>query len=172
MSASVDIGHLLALELGADRVITRGDERLDDYGKDESPLGPFPADAAALCQSAAEVAVVLRLCAEHRVPVTPRGAGSGLTGGCLPIRGGVVLSVEKMAAIKEISVDDLVCVVEPGVITGQLQAAVEELGRSTRRIRPASSTARSAATRPTTPAGRAPSSTASPASTCSASRSR
>ncbi len=128
MSASVDIGHLLALELGADRVITRGDERLDDYGKDESPLGPFPADAAALCQSAAEVAVVLRLCAEHRVPVTPRGAGSGLTGGCLPIRGGVVLSVEKMAAIKEISGDDLVCVVEPGVITGQLQAAVEELG--------------------------------------------
>ena len=124
----LDIGHLLARELGADRVITRGDERLADYGKDESPLGPFPADAAALVQSAAEAAAVLRLCAEHRVPVTPRGAGSGLTGSCLPIRGGVVLSVEKMKAVKEISTDDLVCVVEPGVFTGDLQALVEELG--------------------------------------------
>ena len=125
---SPDIGHVLARELGADRVLTRDDERLLDYGKDESPLGPFPADAAALCRSAEEAAIALRLCAEHRVPVTPRGAGSGLTGGCLPIRGGVVLSVEHMQAVKEISADDLVCVVEPGVITGQLQAQVEEQG--------------------------------------------
>lgn len=124
----VDIGHVLGRELGADRVILRGDERLDDYQRDESPLGPFPCDAAALCHSTEEVAAVLRLCAEHQVPVTPRGAGSGLTGGCLPVRGGVVLSVEKMQRIKEISPDDMVAVVEPGVITQTLQHAVEEQG--------------------------------------------
>jgi len=123
-----DPGVLLTRELGADRVILPGDPRLADYGRDESPLGPFPADAAALCRSTEEVATVLRVCAEHRIPVTPRGAGSGMTGGCLPVRGGVVLSVETMTAVREISNDDLVAVVEPGVITGVLQGAVEEQG--------------------------------------------
>lgn len=124
----VDIGELLTRELGRDRVIVAGDERLADYGRDESPVGPYPADAAVRCRSTAEVATVLRLCAEHRVPCTPRGAGSGLTGGCLPVRGGVVLSVEDMQRILEISPDDLVARVEPGVVTGVLQAAVEDQG--------------------------------------------
>ncbi len=124
----VDIGHLLAQELGSDRVIQRGDQRLDDYQRDESPMAAHPCDAAALCRTTEEVATVLRVCHEHRVPVTPRGAGSGLTGGCLPIRGGVVLSVEKMQAIKEVSADDMVAVVEPGVITQTLQNTVEDQG--------------------------------------------
>src|SRR5262245_607494 len=126
--STVDAGTLLVRELGAEQVILPGDERLADYARDESPAGPFPADAAARCRTTAEVAAVLRVCAEHRVPVTPRGAGSGLTGGCLPVRGGVVLSVETMQAVKEISPDDLVAVVEPGVITGTLQAEVEAQG--------------------------------------------
>ena len=123
-----DPGVLLERELGRERVILPGDPRLGDYGRDESPLGPFPADVAVLPRTTEEVAAVLRLCAEHRLPVTPRGAGSGMVGGCLPVRGGVVLSVEAMQAIKEISSDDLVAVVEPGVVTGQLQAAVEDQG--------------------------------------------
>jgi len=81
-----------------------------------------------LCESRAEVELVLRLCAEHRVPVTPRGAGTGMTGGALPVRGGVVLSTERMTKILEIDPEDLVAVVEPGVITGDLQAAVEAAG--------------------------------------------
>ncbi len=125
---AVDIGHILARELGSERVITRGDERIDDYQRDESPVPAYPCDAAALCGTTEPVAAVLRLCREHKVPVTPRGAGSGLTGGCVPVRGGVVLSVEGMGAIKEISADDMVAVVEPGVITGELQTAVEEHG--------------------------------------------
>ena len=128
MAGGVDIGAVLARELPAGAVILPGDERLADYGRDESPAGPFPADVAVKCATTDEVAAVLRLCAEHRVPCTPRGAGSGLTGGCLPVRGGVVLSVETMQRVKEISPDDLVAVVEPGVITGELQAAVEAQG--------------------------------------------
>jgi len=128
VAGGVDIGALLARELPAGAVILPGDERLADYGRDESPAGPFPADVAVKCATTDEVAAVLRLCAEHRVPCTPRGAGSGLTGGCLPVRGGVVLSVETMQRVKEISPDDLVAVVEPGVITGELQAAVEAQG--------------------------------------------
>ena len=129
------IAEILERELGAASVIGAGDERIEDYGRDEtaptmlamSGVTARP-DCAVLCESADEVAIVLRLCAEHRVPVTPRGAGSGMVGGALPVRGGVVLSTEKMQRIVEISEDDLVAVVEPGVITGRLQEAVEERG--------------------------------------------
>ena len=124
-----DIAGALERELGTDRVLGPGHERLDDYGRDESPLPEFyPPDCAVLCESVEQVSAVLRICLERRVPVTPRGAGSGMVGGALPIRGGVVLSTEKMQAIKEIDPSDLVCVVEPGVITGKLQEAVEAEG--------------------------------------------
>ncbi len=125
----IDIGHLLARELGAERVIARGDERLEPYGRDESPLPQFfPPDCAVLCENTEMVATVLRLCAEHRVPVTPRGAGSGMCGGALPVRGGVVLSTEKMQRILEVDSDDLIAVVEPGVITGHLGEAAAAAG--------------------------------------------
>jgi glycolate oxidase len=123
-----DIAELLSRELGARRVLRRDDERIADYARDESDLGPFPPDCAALCETREQVETVLRLCSEHQVPVTPRGAGSGMVGGALPVRGGVVLSVERMQRILEIDEDDLVAVVEPGVITGELQSAVEERG--------------------------------------------
>jgi glycolate oxidase len=79
-----------------------------------------------LCSSTEHVAAVLRICAERRVFVTPRGAGSGMVGGALPVQGGIVLSTERMQKIKDIDAADLVCVVEPGVVTGRLQEAVEE----------------------------------------------
>ena len=124
-----DIALVLERELGQDAIIGPGHERLDDYGRDESPLPEFhPPVCAVLCESTEQVAAVLRICAEHAVPVTPRGAGSGMVGGALPIAGGVVLSTERMRRIKEIDPADLVCVVEPGVITGQLQEAVEAQG--------------------------------------------
>ena len=126
---SADITAVLERELGTDAVIGPGHERLDDYGRDESPLPEFyPPACAALCASAAEVAAVLRICAERAVPVTPRGAGSGMVGGALPVNGGVVLSTERMQKIREIDAADLVAVVEPGVVTGRLQEAVEAQG--------------------------------------------
>jgi glycolate oxidase len=62
------------------------------------------------------------------VPVTPRGAGTGMTGGCLPVRGGIVLSTERMKRIVEIDPVDMVGVIEPGVILGEFQEAVEAAG--------------------------------------------
>jgi glycolate oxidase len=122
----MNIVGVLERELGADAIVGPGHEKLDDYGRDESPLPAFhPPECAVLCSSTEEVAAVLRICLERKVPVTPRGAGSGMVGGALPIQGGIVLSTERMQRIKDIDADDLVAIVEPGVITGQLQEAVE-----------------------------------------------
>jgi glycolate oxidase len=121
-----DIVGVLERELGSAAVIGPGHERLDDYGRDESPLPEFlPPDCAVLVESTEQAAAVLRICLERKVPVTPRGAGSGMCGGALPVHGGVVLSTERMTRIKQIDAGDLVAVVEPGVITGKLQEAVE-----------------------------------------------
>jgi glycolate oxidase len=81
-----------------------------------------------LAASREEVELVLRLAREHKMPVTPRGTGTGMTGGALPARGGIILSTERMTRIKEINEEDLLAVVEPGVICGDLQAKVEEAG--------------------------------------------
>ncbi|MRJ03207.1 MAG: FAD-binding protein [Epsilonproteobacteria bacterium] len=76
-----------------------------------------------------DVSKVLRYCNERRIPVVPRGAGSGFTGGALPIRGGVVLALERhMNRIKEIDLKNMVAVVEPGVINKELQREVERHG--------------------------------------------
>jgi len=103
-------------------------DALSDYGRDESDLGTTPADLVVLPRTTAEVSRVLKIAREHRVPVTPCGARSGKSGGSMPVHGGVVLSVERMNAIKEISTEDLVAVVEPGVVTGDLMKAVEAKG--------------------------------------------
>jgi glycolate oxidase len=74
------------------------------------------------------VSRLLRFASRHRIPVTPRGAGHGYVGGCVPVRGGIVLSLERMNRIREINAADFVAVVQPGVITQTLQDAVEALG--------------------------------------------
>ncbi len=74
-----------------------------------------------------EVSRVVRLANAERIPILPRGAGSGFTGGSLPIQGGIVLVLTRMNRILEIDTDNLIAIVEPGVITGRLQQAVEKL---------------------------------------------
>src|SRR6185295_310948 len=76
----------------------------------------------------AQVSAVARLCQQHRVPLVVRGAGTGYTGGAVPTHGGVVLSVERLNRILEIDELNLLAVVEPAVITGELQRAVEKVG--------------------------------------------
>ena len=125
----MNIVAILERELGKEAVVGPGHEQLEDYGRDESPLPEFfPPECAVLVENVEQAAAVLRLCLENKVPVTPRGAGSGMCGGCLPIAGGVVLSTEKMKRIKEVDAGDLIAVVEPGVITGELQTIVEQQG--------------------------------------------
>lgn len=120
---------LMERELGAANVIGPGNDKLADYARDESPLPVYyPPACAVLAPSAEAVATVLRVCADAGVPVTPRGAGSGMCGGALPIAGGVVLSTENMREIREINADDLIAVVQPGVVTGHLAQAVAEQG--------------------------------------------
>jgi len=85
-------------------------------------------DAVALPRSTRSVSAILRFANRHWIPVTPRGAGHGYVGGCVPVRGGIVLSLERMNCIKEINGADFVAVVEPAVVTEKLQAAVERRG--------------------------------------------
>jgi glycolate dehydrogenase FAD-linked subunit len=103
------------------------DESRNAYGTDALKRGQ-PADAVVLPGTAEDVAAVVRLCAEHRIPIVPRGGGTGYTGGAVPTRGGVVISLERMNRILEIDEDNLIAIVEPCVVTGDLQDAVEKVG--------------------------------------------
>jgi len=112
--------------VGADFVREDADSRLT-YGTDALLRGQ-PADLVVLPANTAEIARIMTLCAEHRVPLVPRGAGTGYTGGAVPLRGGVVLSLERLNRILEIDEANLLAVVQPNVITGELQEAVEHVG--------------------------------------------
>lgn len=85
-------------------------------------------EAVALPRSTKSVSTLLRFANRHRIPVTPRGAGFGYVGGCVPVRGGIVLSLARMNRILEINAADFVTVVQPGVVTQHLQDEVEKLG--------------------------------------------
>lgn len=85
-------------------------------------------EAVALPKDTEAVAKILRYANQYRIPVTPRGAGHGYVGGCVPVRGGIVLSLEKLNRIQEINADDFVAVVQPAVLTKTLQDAVERKG--------------------------------------------
>ena len=85
-------------------------------------------DAVVLPDSTADVAALARFCHEHAVPIVPRGAGTGLSGGAIPVEGGVVVSFARMARILEIDVPNLRAVVQPGVINLHLSTAVAPHG--------------------------------------------
>lgn len=106
-----------------------GPEVGDDYTHDEA-LTTAPVRPLAVVRpgSTAEVAAVLRVCDELQVPVTARGAGTGLSGACTPRADGIVLALERMNAILEIDTENYVAVVQPGVSLDQLDAALAPLG--------------------------------------------
>jgi glycolate oxidase len=97
------------------------------YAYDGTSLKALP-DAIVHAESAAEVTAVLRFANDREVPVVPRGAGTGLSGGSVPAQGGIALVLAGMRRIKAIDAESMVAVVEPGVITGVFQKAAEDAG--------------------------------------------
>lgn len=85
-------------------------------------------DAVALPRTTKSVSTILRFAHENRIPVTARGAGHGYVGGCVPLQGGIALSLAKMNRVKEINGRDFVAVVQAGVITARLQEKAEKKG--------------------------------------------
>ena len=113
--------------VGEDYVLT-DDENRYHYGHDETEHLVYFPDVIVKPASTAEVSAILRFCNQYLIPVTPRGAGTGLSGGALPQLGGVVLSTERLNKIIEIDERNLQVTTEPGVITEVLQNAVKEKG--------------------------------------------
>ena len=126
MTPTTEILAQLESALGSEFVRT-DDQSRAAYGVDALKKG-HPADIVVFPATTAEVAAVVRLCAAHRIPMVPRGGGTGYTGGAVPTRGGVVISLERMNRILEIDQANLIAVVEPNVVTGDLQDAVEKIG--------------------------------------------
>ncbi len=117
----------LSRRLPSDAVIVDADVRAA-CSRDESEVEPVLPDAVVRARSTAEVAAVLEIASRHGVPVTPRAAGTGRTGGAVPIDRGWVLALERFDAIAELDAADGVVVVEPGAITGRVHDAVEAEG--------------------------------------------
>jgi glycolate oxidase len=108
--------------------ITRNPEDRVCYSYDAAPGQSFMPDAVVFPGSENEVAEIMRLAWEKRIPVIPRGSGSGMTGGAVPVNGGLVMALTRMNRILEIDTDNFITVVEPGVIVSHLHAAVEQKG--------------------------------------------
>lgn len=112
--------------VGAEHVLVDA-EALAKYGADALKRGHAP-DVVVRPADTGEISRIAALCNETRTPLVPRGGGTGYTGGAVPTHGGVVLSLERLNRILEIDELNLLAVVEPNVITGDIQDAVERVG--------------------------------------------
>lgn len=116
--------------VGAKNVIFGDTERLENYSHDEvaeKDYAHFP-EVVVKPGSTAEVSQIMQLAGKENIPVTPRGAGTGLSGGAVPVHGGILLSVENMNRILEIDLDNLMVVVEPGVVTNDINEELKKHG--------------------------------------------
>ena len=115
-------------KITGDAYVFVDEESLNNYAHDETENLHFLPDIVIKPRTAKEISGIMIICNEHKIPVTPRGAGTGLSGGALPHLGGVLLSMERMNSIIEIDERNLQVTTEPGVITEVLQNAVKEKG--------------------------------------------
>ena len=119
----------LAQIVGAGFVITDA-EKMEPYSHDEVPGPEYSAmpEVVVRPRTAEEISEIMKLANREKIPVTPRGAGSGLSGGAVPIHGGIVLSVERMNEILEIDEENMMAVVEAGVVTNEINERIADKG--------------------------------------------
>jgi glycolate oxidase len=110
--------------VGDDNVLLNKED-LDNYSHDYTEDLKFLPQVVLKPSSAEQIAAIIKLCNAEKIPVTPRGAGTGLSGGALPVHGGVILSMEKLNRIIAIDENNFQATVEPGVINQFLRDAVE-----------------------------------------------
>lgn len=114
--------------VGRKNVIT-SEEKLFAYSHDETPSQySHSPEVVVLPRSAEEISEIIRMANEELIPVTPRGGGTGLSGGAIPVFGGILLSVERMNRILEIDYENMMIVVEPGVVTSEINLPIKEKG--------------------------------------------
>ncbi len=118
----------LLLEIVGEENAISDPEYLEPYTHDEAAQTDAGPEMVVTVKTTQQVSDIMKLAQEEGFPVTPRGAGQGLSGGSVPVHGGLVLSTEKMDKILEIDEENFFVTVEPGVITGNLHRAVEEKG--------------------------------------------
>ena len=120
---------LTAIEaiVGSDAVITQH-EGMKKYSHDETEDLTYYPEVVVKPGSPQEISALMKFCSQHLIPVTPRGAGTGLSGGALPVKGGVLLSMERFSKILNIDEENLQATVEPGVITEVFIDAVADKG--------------------------------------------
>ncbi|MGE3889588.1 MAG: FAD-binding oxidoreductase [Vicinamibacterales bacterium] len=126
MDLAADVKAALIAAVGVAHAREDVDARLQ-YGTDALLRGA-PADLVLIPGTVEEIAAIARLCNAHRVPLVVRGAGTGYTGGAVPVRGGVLLSMERFDRILEIDDENFLAVVQPNVLTCEIQDAVEARG--------------------------------------------
>lgn len=108
--------------------ITTDHEQLIHYGQDHTEDFVFPSEVVLKPQTVEQVAAITKICHTNKIPLTTRGAGTGLSGGALPVMGGVLLSMEKFNKILNIDERNLQATVEPGVINYIFQEEVKKIG--------------------------------------------
>ncbi|MDZ4665375.1 MAG: FAD-linked oxidase C-terminal domain-containing protein [Bacteroidota bacterium] len=113
--------------VGEAHIFTNG-EKLEKYASDETEDLVYLPEAAVCPQTVEQISQIAKLCNDNRIPLTTRGAGTGLSGGALPVKGGVVLSMEKFNKILNIDARNMQATVEPGVINYIFQEEVKALG--------------------------------------------
>ena len=128
---TAEITAALKEKIGAHNVCA-DEEKLEAYSHDEVPQNAYDkkytAELLLFPESTEHVSEIMKIAYEHKIPVTPRGAGTGLSGGALPAWGGIVMSFEKMNRILELDEENLTITTEPGVVTAEISRMAAQHG--------------------------------------------